>query len=215
MANGIKRNCKNCAMCHEIRDIQPYQFRAYCKQCGHWVDWKSDWSCKSFIEDEMDDVSDWAKEAAKKILEPSEDIKDEIRNIFKPKPIFVSTPKKCGIDFGEFADLHGFNAEIVNKSAVPRLSADAYEEKIFRFALKFRTREVWVYIETEIVDGKITTYFLFYPSRNNLIKDDGICYNFDRIIFMKRSEFRKLPKTKNFSLVLKYRKTMRKMLGVK
>ena len=43
----------------------------------------------------------------------------------------------------------------------------------------------------------------------------SLCYNFDRIIFMKRSEFRKLPKTRNFSLVLKYRKTMRKMLGVK
>ena len=30
-----------------------------------------------------------AKEAAKKIIEPSEKIKEKIRNIFKPKPIFV------------------------------------------------------------------------------------------------------------------------------
>lgn len=58
------------------------------------------------VEDEiMEDISDWAREAAKKIIEPSEKIKEKIRNIFKPKPIFVSTPKKGGIDWGEIADV--------------------------------------------------------------------------------------------------------------
>ena len=163
----------------------------------------------------ISEFSDLSMEAAKKIIEPSEKIKEKIINIFKPKPIFVSTPKKCGIDWGEIADLKSFNDEIVKNSDVTKLSAEAYEEKLFRFALKFRTREVWVYTEIERGDGKITTYFLFYPSKNNLIEDEGICYNFDRIIFMKRSDFRKIPKTRNFSLVLKYRKTMRKILGVK
>lgn len=213
MANGIKRNCKNCAMCHKIRDVKPYQFRAYCNECGCWVDWRSDWSCKSFIEDEMDDVSDWAREDAKKIIEPSEKIKEKNRNIFKPKPIFVSTPKKGGIDWGEIADLQSFNAEIVNKSDVPKFASDKYEEKIFRLALKFRTREVWVVQKLDVDPFRMD--FLLYPSRMDIVGCEQICYNFDRIIFMKRSEFRKLPKTRNFSLVLKYRKTMRKMLGVK
>lgn len=168
------------------------------------------------VEDEiMEDISDWAREAAKKIIEPSEKIKEKIRNIFKPKPIFVSTPKKVGIDWGELADLQSFNDEIVKKSDVPKLAADKYEEKLFRFALKFRTREVWVYTETKNEHGLMTTTFLFYPSRANIKDCESLCYNFDRIIFMKRSEFRKLPKTRNFSLVLKYRKIMRKMLGVK
>lgn len=168
------------------------------------------------IEDEiMEDISDWAREAAKKIIEPSEKIKKKIRNIFKPKPIFVSTPKKVGIDWGELADLQSFNAEIVKKSNVPKFAADKYEEKLFRFALKFRTREVWVYTETKHEHGLIEINHLFYTSRMNLKDCESMCYNFDRIIFMKRSEFRKLPKTKNFFLVLKYRKTMRKILGVK
>ena len=150
-------------------------------------------------------------------LQPSEKIKEKIRNIFKPKPIFVSTPKKGGIDCGEFADLQSFNAEIIKKSDVPKFSSDMYEEKIFRFALNLRSREVWVYSVTKRIDeSSIRTDFLFYPRRMDIKGyDDGVCYNFDRIIFMKRSEFRKLPKTRNFSLVLKYRKTMRKMLGVK
>lgn len=167
----------------------------------------SDWA--------REEASDWAKEAAKKIIEPSEKIKEKIRNIFKPKPIFLSTPKKVGIDWGELADLQSFNDEIVKKSNVPKFAADKYEEKLLRFALKFRTREVWVYTETKNEHGVMTTTFLFYPSRMNLKDCESLCYNFDRIIFMKRSEFRKLPKTKNFFLVLKYRKTMRKMLGVK
>ena len=168
------------------------------------------------VEDEiMEDISDWAREAAKKIIEPSEKIKEKIRNIFKPKPIFVSTPKNGGIDWGEFADLQSFNAEIVKKSDVPKFSAEAHEEELFRFALKFRTRDVWVYTETKNKNGVITIDFLLYPSRMNIKDCESKCYNFDRIIFMKRSEFRKLPKTRNFSLVLKYRKTMRKMLGVK
>lgn len=168
------------------------------------------------IEDEiMEDISDWAREAAKKIIEPSEKIKEKIRNIFKPKPIFLSTPKKVGIDWGKIADLQSFNDEIVKKSNVPKFAADKYEEKLFRFALKFRTREVWVYTETKNEHGMVAINFLFYPSRMNLKDCESLCYNFDRIIFMKRSEFRKLPKTRNFSLVLKYRKTMRKMLGVK
>lgn len=170
------------------------------------------------VEDElMEDISDWAREAAKKVFEPSEKIKEKIRNIFKPKPIFVSTPKKGGIDWGEFADLQGFNAEIVKKSNTIQFSADMYEEKLFRFALNFRSREVWVYTLMKRIDeSKMRTDFLFYPRRMDIKGyDNGVCYNFDRIIFMKRSEFRKLPKTRNFSLVLKYRKAMRKMLGVK
>jgi hypothetical protein len=171
------------------------------------------------IEDEiMEDISDWAreepsdwaKEAAKKIFKPSEKIKEKIRNIFKPKPIFASTTKKGRIDWGEIADLKSFNDEIVKKSNVPKFAADKYEEKLFRFALKFRTREVWVYSETKNEHGLV----LFYPSRMNLKDCECTYYNFDRIIFMKRSEFRKLPKSKNFFLVLKYRKTMRKILGV-
>lgn len=172
----------------------------------------SDWAMEGAA---ISEFSDWAMEAAKKILEPSEKIKEKIRNIFKPKPIFVSTPKKGGIDWGEFADLQSFNAEIVKKSNVAKMSADAHEEELFRFALKFRTREVWVYTKTKNENGVIKIYFLLYPSRMNLKDCESTCYNFDRIIFMKRSEFRKLPKTRNFSLVLKYRKTMRKMLGVK
>ena len=167
------------------------------------------------VEDEiMEDISDWAREAAKKIIEPSEKIKEKIRNIFKPKPIFTSTPKKGGIYWGDIADLKSFNDEIVKKSNVLKLAADKYEENLFRFALKFRTREVWVYTETNNEHGVVSINFLFYPSRMNLKDCESLCYNFDRIIFMKRSEFRKLPKSKNFYLVLKYRKTMRKMLGV-
>ena len=167
------------------------------------------------IEDEiMEDISDWAREAAKKIIEPSEKIKEKIRNIFKPKPIFASTPKKGGIYWGDIADLKSFNDEIVKKSNVPKFADDKYEEKLFRFALKFRTREVWVYQKRKYENGVITIEFLLYPSRMNLKDCESLCYNFDRIIFMKRSEFRKLPKSKNFFLVLKYRKTMRKMLGV-
>ena len=68
------------------------------------------------IEDEiMEDISDWSREAAKKIIEPSEKIKEKIRNIFKPKPIFVSTPKKGGIDWSKIADLQRINAEIVKE----------------------------------------------------------------------------------------------------
>ena len=163
----------------------------------------------------ISEFSDWAMEAAKKIIEPSEKIKEKIRNIFKQKPIFLSTPKKVGIDWLEIADLKNFNDEIVKKSNVPKFAADKYEEKLFRFALKFRTREVWVYSETKHEHGLIEINHLFYPSRMNLKDCESMCYNFDRIIFMKRSEFRKLTKTKNFFLVLKYRKTMRKMLGVK
>lgn len=152
------------------------------------------------VEDEiMEDISDWAK---------------KIRNIFKPKPIFVSTTKKGGIDWGEISDLKNFNDEIVKKSNVPKFTADKYEEKLLRFALKFRTREVWVYIETKNEHGVVSINFLFYPSRMNLKDCESLCYSFDRIIFMKRSEFRKLPKSKNFFLVLKYRKIMRKFLGV-
>lgn len=162
-----------------------------------------------------DKISDWAMEAARKIIEPSEEIKEKIRNIFKLKPIFVSTPKKCGIDWGEIADLKSINDEIVKKFNVLKFPADKYEEKLLRFALKFRTREVWVYTETKNQHGVVSVNSLFYPSRMNLKNCESMCYNFDRIIFMKRSEFRKLPKTKNFFLVLKYRKTMRKMLGVK
>ena len=165
------------------------------------------------IEDEiMEDISDWAREAAKKVFEPSKKIKEKIRNIFKPKPIFVSTPKKGGIDWGEFADLQSFNAEIVKKSNVLKLAADEYEENLFRFALKFRTREVWVVEYRDVATFRKKC--LFYPKRLDIVGCEQNCFNFDRIIFMKRSEFRKLPKTRNFSLVLKYRKTMRKMLGV-
>ena len=167
------------------------------------------------VEDEiMEDISDWAREAAKEIIKPSEKIKEKIRNIFKPKPIFVSTPKKCRIDWGKIDDIQSFNDKIVKKSDVPKFAADKYEEKLFRFALKFRTREVWVYTETKNEHGVLSINFLFYPSRMNLKDCESLCYNFDRIIFMKRSEFRKLPKSKNFFLVLKYRKTMRKLLGV-
>lgn len=152
------------------------------------------------VEDEiMEYISDWAK---------------KIRIIFKPKPIFVSTPKKGGIDWGEIADLKSFNDEIVKKSNVPKLDADKYEEKLLRFALKFRTREVWVYSETKKEHGVVAINFLFYPSSMNIKDCESFCYNFDRIIFTKRSEFRKLPKSRNFSLVLKYRKTMRKFLGL-
>jgi len=167
------------------------------------------------VEDEiMEDISDWAREAAKKIIEPSQKIKEKIINIFKPKPIFVSTPKKGGIYWGEIADLKSFNDEIVKKSNVPKFAADKYEEKLFRFAIKFRTREIWVYIETKNEHGVVKINFLFYPSRMNLKYCESLCYNFDRIIFMKSSEFRNLPRSRNFSLVLKYRKTMRKFLGV-
>ena len=124
-------------------------------------------------------------------------------------------PKNGRINCGDIAYLKSFNDEIVKKSNVPKFDADKYEEKLFRFALKFRTREVWVYTETKNEHGVVKINFLFYPSRINLKYCESLCYNFDRIIFMKRSEFRKLPKSKNFFLVLKYRKTMRKMLGVK
>ena len=164
--------------------------------------------------EDMEDISDWAREAAKKIIEPSQKIKEKILNIFMLKPIFVSTPKKGVIDWGEIADLKSFNDEIVKKSNVPKFAADKYEEKLFRFALKFRTREVWVYTETKNEHGVVSINFLFYPLRMNLKDCESTCYNFDRIIFMKRSEFRKLPKSKNFFLALKYRKTMRKFLGV-
>lgn len=165
------------------------------------------------IEDEiMEDISDWAREAAKKIIEPSEKIKEKIRNIFKPKPIFASTPKKGGIDWGEIADMQSFNAEIVKKSNVLKLAADEYEENLFRFALKFRTREVWVVEYRDVATFRKRC--LFYPKRLDIVGCEQNCFNFDKIIFMKRSEFRKIPKTRNFSLVLKYRKTMRKILGV-
>ena len=164
-------------------------------------------------EDEiMEDISDWEREAAKKIIEPSEKIKEKIRNIFKPKQIFVITPKKVGIDWGEIADLQSFNAEIVKKSNVPKFAADKYEEKLLRFALKFRTREVWVVEYRDVATFR--KMCLFYPKRLDIVGCEQNCFNFDKIIFMKRSEFRKIPKTRNFSLVLKYRKTMRKILGV-
>lgn len=165
------------------------------------------------IEDEiMEDISDWERESAKKIIEPSEKIKEKIRNIFKPKPIFVSTPKKGGIDWGEIADVQRFNAEIVKKSNVLKLAADKYEENLFRFALKFRTREVWVVEYRDVATFR--KMCLFYPKRLDIVGCEQNCFNFDKIIFMKRSDFRKIPKTRNFSLVLKYRKTMRKILGV-
>ena len=165
------------------------------------------------IEDEiMEDISDWARESEKKIIEPSEKIKEKIRNIFKPKPIFVSTTKNGGIDWGEIADLQSFNAEIVKKSNVLKLAADKYEENLFRFALKFRTREVWVVEYRDV--ATFSKMCLFYPKRLDIVGCEQTCYNFDKIIFMKRSDFRKIPKTRNFSLVLKYRKTMRKILGV-
>lgn len=165
------------------------------------------------IEDEiMEDISDWERESAKKIIEPSEKIKEKIRNIFKPKPIFVSTPKKGGIDWGEIADVQSFNAEIVKKSNVLKLAADKYEENLFRFALKFRTREVWVVEYRDVATFR--KMCLFYPKRLDIVGCEQNCFNFDKIIFMKRSDFRKIPKTRNFSLVLKYRKTMRKILGV-
>ena len=165
------------------------------------------------IEDEiMEDISDWSREAAKKIIEPSEKIKEKIRNIFKPKPIFVSIPKKGGIDWGEIADVQSFNAEIVKKSNVLKLAADKYEENLFRFALEFRTREVWVVEYRDVATFR--KMCLFYPKRLDIVGCEQKCFNFDKIIFMKRSDFRKIPKTRNFSLVLKYRKTMRKILGV-
>lgn len=164
----------------------------------------SDWA--------REEASDWAKEAAKKIIEPSEKLKEKIRNIFKPKPIFLTTPKKVGIDWGELADLQSFNDEIVKKSNVPKFTADKYEEKLLRFALKFRTREVWVVEYRDVATFR--KMCLFYPKRLDIVGCEQTCYNFDKIIFMKRSEFRKIPKTRNFSLVLKYRKTMRKILGV-
>lgn len=43
--------------------------------------------------DEMDDVEDWAKEAAMKIHEPSDEIKINIKKIIE------STPKTTSIDF--------------------------------------------------------------------------------------------------------------------
>lgn len=146
------------------------------------------------------------------IIEPSEKIKEKIRNIFKPKPIFVSTPKKGGIDWGKIADLQSFNDEIVKKSNVLKLAADKYEENLFRFALKFRTREVWVVEYRDVATFR--KMCLFYPKRLDIVGCEQNCFNFDKIIFMKRSDFRKIPKTRNFSLVLKYRKTMRKILGV-
>lgn len=168
------------------------------------------------VEDEiMEDISDWAREAAKKIIEPSEKIKEKIRNIFKPKPVFLSTPKKGGIDWGEIADLQSFNAEIVKKSNVLNLASNKYEENLFRFALKFRTREVWVIEKTDYLDSTIRKNYYLNPKRMDIVGCEQTCYNFDKIIFMKRSDFRKIPKTRNFSLVLKYRKTMRKILGVK
>lgn len=164
----------------------------------------------------MCDISDWAMEETRKLFEPHLNIKEKNEKIFskKPIPIFISTPKKGEIDWGEIADLQSFNAEIVKNSDVTKLSAESHEEELFRFALKFRTREVWVYQKRKYENGVITIDFLLYPSRMNLKDCESTCYNFDRIIFMKRSEFRKLPKTKNFFLVLKYRKTMRKFLGV-
>ena len=159
------------------------------------------------VEDEiMEDISDWAREAAKKIIEPSEKIKEKIRNIFKPKPIFTSTPKKGGIYWGDIADLKSFNDEIVKKSNVLKLDADKYEENLFRFALKFRTREVWVVEYRDVATFR--KMCLFYPKRLDIVGCEQNCFNFDKIIFMNRSDFRKIPKTRNFSLVLKYRKTM-------
>lgn len=40
------------------------------------------------IPDEMDDVEEWAKEAARKILQPPESVRGKINKIFK------STPRK-------------------------------------------------------------------------------------------------------------------------
>ena len=109
----------------------------------------------------------------------------------------------------------GLRAAIVKKSNVINLASDKYEENLFRFALKFRTREVWVVEKTDYLDSTIRKNYYLNPKRMDIVGCEQTCYNFDKIIFMKRSDFRKIPKTRNFSLVLKYRKTMRKILGVK
>lgn len=41
---------------------------------------------KFYISDEMDDVADWAKEAARKILPPPERVRTKINKIFKSTP---------------------------------------------------------------------------------------------------------------------------------
>lgn len=41
---------------------------------------------KFYVPDEMDDVSDWAKEAARKMLQPPESIRAKINKIFKSTP---------------------------------------------------------------------------------------------------------------------------------
>ena len=127
----------------------------------------------------------------------------------KPLPIFVSTPKKGGIDLDDFS-IERFRSQIDEKC---KNNADNFEERLFRYALEFRSREVWV-IENRDVSTFCMRYY-FYPKRMDIVGCEQTCYNFDKIIFMKRSEFRKLPRSRNFSLVLKYRKTMRKILGVK
>lgn len=159
------------------------------------------------------DISDWAMENARKILEPPVNIKEKIEKIFskKPMPIFISTPKKGGIDWGDFS-IDRFTSQI-DKTC--KNIADNFEERLFRYALEFRSREVWVIEKTDYLDSTIRKNYYFYPKQMDIVGCEQTCYNFDKIIFMKRSEFRKLPRLRNFSLVLKYRKTMRKMLGVK
>jgi len=41
---------------------------------------------KFYISDEMDDVADWAKEAARKMLQPPESVRAKINKIFKSTP---------------------------------------------------------------------------------------------------------------------------------
>lgn len=41
---------------------------------------------KFCIPDEMDDVEEWAKEAAKKIIPPPESVREKINKIFKSTP---------------------------------------------------------------------------------------------------------------------------------
>ena len=159
----------------------------------------------------MCDIYDWAMESARKIQDAPVDIKEKIEKIFskKPMPILISTPNNSGIDWGDFS-IDRFKSQIDKRC---EKIAENFEERLFRYALEFRCREVWVVKNRDVATFCMRYYF--YPKRLDIVGCEQTCYNFDKIIFMKRSEFRKLPKSRNFSLVLKYRKTMRKILGVK
>jgi hypothetical protein len=129
----------------------------------------------------------------------------------KTMPIFISTPKKGEIDLCVFS-MDRFSTQI-NETC--KNIANNFEERLFRYALKFKCREVWVIEKTDYSDLTIRKNYYLSPRRMDIVGFEQTCYSFDKIIFMKRSEFRKIPKSKNFFLVLKYRKTMRKFLGVK